>query len=354
MATWKKVVLSGKDASLSSLTLTTALAATQGGTGHGTYAQGDILYANTTTSLARLAIGATNKVLKVNSGVPSWQDDSAGTVSTVSSGNSDLLDASTVGSAVTLTVQTNATLNGSDNLATGAQIKAYADANYNDNLGTVTSVAATGTVSGISISQTGVSTGAAQVTLSGTVSDLTSAAFAAGQAQITVGSSAIALGSAVTALAGMTGIGFASQNVSIANGMGAATLTLAGSASTVRIPGNLTVNGTTDFAGTSQLNIADKVIVLASGSAQATNGGFVIEQASNGSGQYFGFDATADRFGLKSAVNPTDSAGPSLTLFIPTVQIAASAPSADPTFGGTSGEGNIAIDTTNEEVYIYA
>ncbi len=152
----------------------------------------------------------------------------------------------------------------------------------------------------------------------------------------------------------MTGIGFASQNASIANGMGAATLTLAGSSSTVRIPGNLTVNGTTDFAGTSQLNIADKVIVLASGSAQATNGGFVIEQASNGEGQYFGFDATADRFGLKSSVDPTDAAGPSLTLFIPTVQIASAAPTADPTFGGSSGEGNIAIDTTNEEVYIYA
>lgn len=64
-----------------SLTLgwTGTLAATRGGTGFGSYAVGDILYANTTTSLAKLADVATGNVL-LSGGVgvaPSWGKVSA-------------------------------------------------------------------------------------------------------------------------------------------------------------------------------------------------------------------------------------------------------------------------------------
>lgn len=39
-----------------------------GGTGHGVYALGDVLYADSTSSLARLALGGTDEVLSVNAG----------------------------------------------------------------------------------------------------------------------------------------------------------------------------------------------------------------------------------------------------------------------------------------------
>jgi hypothetical protein len=58
MATWKKVVLSGSAAELSSLSLGTALPATSGGTGFSSYTTGDLLYANSTTSLVKLGIGS--------------------------------------------------------------------------------------------------------------------------------------------------------------------------------------------------------------------------------------------------------------------------------------------------------
>ena len=57
-----------------SLTLTTPLAATSGGTGQSSYAVGDLLYANTTTTLAKLADVATGNAL-ISGGVgvaPSW------------------------------------------------------------------------------------------------------------------------------------------------------------------------------------------------------------------------------------------------------------------------------------------
>jgi len=56
----------------SSISLTTALAATSGGTGQSSYAVGDLLYADTTTTLAKLTVGATNAVLTVAAGIPSW------------------------------------------------------------------------------------------------------------------------------------------------------------------------------------------------------------------------------------------------------------------------------------------
>jgi len=55
-----------------SLTLGTALAATSGGTGQASYAVGDILYASSTTALSKLTVGATNAVLTVAAGIPSW------------------------------------------------------------------------------------------------------------------------------------------------------------------------------------------------------------------------------------------------------------------------------------------
>lgn len=48
------------------------LVAANGGTGFGTYTVGDLLYANTTTTLAKLTAGANGQILTVAGGVPAW------------------------------------------------------------------------------------------------------------------------------------------------------------------------------------------------------------------------------------------------------------------------------------------
>lgn len=68
---------------------TGTLAATRGGTGFGSYTTGQILYADSTTSLARLDIGTSGQILTVSGGLPSWQ---------------------TLGLAITKTDDTNVTL----------------------------------------------------------------------------------------------------------------------------------------------------------------------------------------------------------------------------------------------------
>jgi len=71
------------------LTLGGTLIAANGGTGQTGYTVGDILYADSTTTLAKLGIGSTGQVLKVASGLPSWATDqnSGGTVTSIAFGD---------------------------------------------------------------------------------------------------------------------------------------------------------------------------------------------------------------------------------------------------------------------------
>ena len=71
MASWKKVIVSGSSAELSSLSLDTALTVANGGTGVSTVATNGILYGNGTSAL-QVASAAANSVLTTNgSNVPS-------------------------------------------------------------------------------------------------------------------------------------------------------------------------------------------------------------------------------------------------------------------------------------------
>ena len=350
MAEWKKVVLSGSAAELSSLSLTTALAATEGGTGFDSYTTGDILYASSTTALQKLGIGSNDQVLKSNGTIPVWGTDSQGSVTSVSSDNANLLT-STGTSTVTLSVQTGT----SSSLMTGANVNTFiVNKGFTANAGTITGVTGAGTVSGLTLSGTGTS-GAVTLTLGGAITGLTTAAFASGQDTITIGTTGIQLGTSTTALVGLTDLDFASGDRSFANSIGAGnTLTIGASGTTIRIPGNLEVAGTSSFTDAETLNISDKVIVLSSGSTSANAGGFIVNQAANDTGQAFGYDnaTSGGRWGFKAG--QADNATLVIDKFVATVQVASSAPgNTAPSYGGTSGQGQIAIDTNGEDMYIY-
>ena len=61
------------------LSLSTALPATSGGTGQGTYATGDILYASATNTLSRLSASTNGYILQMAAGVPTWNTLDGGT-----------------------------------------------------------------------------------------------------------------------------------------------------------------------------------------------------------------------------------------------------------------------------------
>lgn len=65
-------VLSSSAVNLASADVTGILPATSGGTGLSSYVQGDMIYASGVNTLAKLGIGATDQVLTVAGGVPTW------------------------------------------------------------------------------------------------------------------------------------------------------------------------------------------------------------------------------------------------------------------------------------------
>ena len=66
------LAFNGTTLTANTLNLTNALGATYGGTGQSSFTVGDIFYANTTTTIAKLGIGTTGQVVTVAAGIPSW------------------------------------------------------------------------------------------------------------------------------------------------------------------------------------------------------------------------------------------------------------------------------------------
>jgi hypothetical protein len=132
--------------------------------------------------------------------------------------------------------------------------------------------------------------------------------------------------------------------------LGLVGLTLSGDAN---IAGDLTVQGTASFQSTENLLVKDKFIMLASGSAAATDGGIVIEQAnpSGGpTGAVFAYDGlSTGRWGIDTAFNPTGSS------YTPQAFMSAVVIGADDTLptGTYAKKGNIFIGDSADEVWIY-
>jgi len=342
MAEWKKVVVSGSSAELSSLTLDTALAVAQGGTGLNT---GNLS-------------GQAGKSLSVNVGETgfTFADASApsGTISS-SAQVKAALPSGTVSGSVQIdgaSITTNTVGFGGVSVALGstddtpafnlADATGYTGDSSLVTVGTVTNgdvsaILPSGTVSG---SATQART---QISAQESNQKLTDIAGLA----VTDGNIIVGDGTNFVAESGAT------ARTSL--GLGSADSVTFGN---LTISNDLTVQGTASFESTENLKVADRFIALASGSGAAGDGGIVIEQstAGGGQGQVFGFDnANGGRWGLVSGFNPTASAFTPSDLMV-TATTSTSAPATAPNYGGSAGgAGNIHVDTNTNggEIYIY-
>jgi hypothetical protein len=160
-------------------------------------------------------------------------------------------------------------------------------------------------------------------------------------------------------------------NVTINNGGGvyiqAGGLDVSGSSvfhNNVVMQGNLTVNGTASFQNTSNLEVADQLILLNSGSATFQDSGIVINTgntANSGSAWYLETSGTTTgtgglygRFAVASDVLP-DATTLTADEYAVTAKIEAGAPAGVPQWGGSGlGQGNIHVDTATGDIYIYS
>ena len=95
-------------------------------------------------------------------------------------------------------------------------------------------------------------------------------------------------------------------------------------------------------------------MILASGSASETDGGFIV-QGGVTSGYALGYDAGTSRWVLDNnlAHNATNIVPDA---YVGTVQYDTTAGDSygDPVYGGASGHGTIYVDTDDNEIWIYA
>ena len=125
----------------------------------------------------------------------------------------------------------------------------------------------------------------------------------------------------------------------------------------ITVAGNLTVNndltvlGTASFQNTTNLDVADRFIRLASGSNANGDGGIVIQQDSDTNGEAFAWDDTVDRWGVTGSFDATNSA---ITpdAFMAAV-VVGSGTNPDDAPARYDAAGNIFVGTDGE-IYIYS
>lgn len=145
---------------------------------------------------------------------------------------------------------------------------------------------------------------------------------------------------------------------------GQSVFTLSGANATANgnltVTGDLTVAGTASFNNQTSLLIADRFILLASGSNTLTDGGIIVNSgATTGSAWYLESTSTG-AYGRWAVAANADAGASALTAdeYGVTAKLsAASAPSdaVPPTWGGsTNGKGNIWIKEDTGDIYIWA
>ena len=129
------------------------------------------------------------------------------------------------------------------------------------------------------------------------------------------------------------------------------------------VTGDLTVAGTASFQNTENVLIADKFILLASGSTSLTDGGFIIASSTapgGASGSAFFIEAATagayGRFAVAYDVHASSSAV-AADEYMVTSKINAGNPSdaTPPTWGSTTnGLGNMWVNSTTSDIFIWA
>lgn len=114
---------------------------------------------------------------------------------------------------------------------------------------------------------------------------------------------------------------------------------------------NLTVLGTASFQSTTNLDVADRFIRLASGSSTTGDGGIAIQQTANNIAETFGFDSGATRWGVTSSFDASQNAFTPDAYMALALIGATSSPTSVP--ARYSVNGNI-FTGTDESIWIYS
>jgi hypothetical protein len=129
---------------------------------------------------------------------------------------------------------------------------------------------------------------------------------------------------------------------------------------TVTVGGNLIVSGvitgSATYINSTNTAITDQFVLLASGSSSVVDGGIIVQNgAATGEAFYWENNAGGTaRWAIASNVSP-NTVTVSAAEYMVTAVTNSGAPSTAPTYGGSSvGYGNIYVNNSNEDIYIYS
>ena len=129
----------------------------------------------------------------------------------------------------------------------------------------------------------------------------------------------------------------------------------------VTVQGDLIVNGTASFINTEELLVKDKFTIFNSGSNTLTDSGFIFQSSTNSgmaSGSAFYLDASIGTYGRFAVQKDVLYNVTSVTAdeWMVTVKNDASNPlnATPPTWGSTSGYGNMWVNTNSGDIFIWS
>ena len=114
------------------------------------------------------------------------------------------------------------------------------------------------------------------------------------------------------------------------------------------VSNNLTVIGTASFQHTSNLEVADRFVLLASGSNATGDGGIVVQQATQDVGELFGWDSGQSRWGVTGSFVANQGSFAPAAFAAMVLDLA----NGNTDVAAYQKNGNIKIDTG--DIYIYA
>lgn len=134
-------------------------------------------------------------------------------------------------------------------------------------------------------------------------------------------------------------------------------LTINSAGGNVTIPGNLIVNnnltvqGTASFQNTQNLEVADRFILMASGSNTTGDGGIVVQQDTQNVGELFGWDSGALRWAVTGSFTANNSSYTPDAYMAAVVTAAGTSPAPATRYNAV---GNIYVSSGDESIWIYS
>jgi hypothetical protein len=114
------------------------------------------------------------------------------------------------------------------------------------------------------------------------------------------------------------------------------------------------VLGTASFQNTSNLEVADRFVLFASGSNAAGDGGIVIQQATQNVGELFGYDSGLTRWGLTSSFTADQPSFTPDAFMAAVTTLASTNPNSSGPAARYSATGNIYVSSGDESIWMYS